>query len=177
MDTLLAFVRAHAYAGVLVGMIVDAMALPFPGRVVLIAAGAFAAAGELNVVFVVLAGAAGALVGDHVWYVAGVVRGEQLLSLYCRLVPRTRRCADRARFLLFDVAGALLWSATFVGLGYALGARAPAVMERLGLAGSVAIAAAVTAAGFVIGVVVRRVSRSLRGAPRPARDRRRRPAA
>lgn len=214
MDSIFAFVRAHAYAGVFVATFIDGTALPFPGRMLLIATGALAPSAGLNVVAIILLGAAGAVLGDHLWYVAGLVRGERVLALYCRVVPRRRTCADRARdyvaryggfafiigrfvagvrilaapvaaaagmryprFLLCDVGGALLWSTVFVLLGYAVGARAPALMERLGIVGSVAIGLAVTAAITLVAVAARRLSRSPRGAPRRARDRRRRPAA
>ncbi len=214
MDALFAFMRAHAYTGVFVATLIDGTALPFPGRLLLITTGALAATADLNVLAIILLGAAGAVVGDHLWYLAGVARGERVLALYCRVVPRRRSCADRARdyiarygglafvlgrfvagvrvlaapvaatagiryarFLAFDVAGALLWSAAFVLLGYAAGAQAPALMERLGLLGSLAIGLGVTAAITLVALVVRRFSRSPRAAPRRARDRRRRPAA
>jgi membrane protein DedA with SNARE-associated domain len=215
MEELLAFIRAHAYLGIFVATLVDATGVPFPGRILLVTAGALAAtATDVSVTGLVLAGALGALVGDHAWYLAGRLGGERLLGLYCRVSSRRRRCIDRARdllarfgglafvlgrffagvrilsapvaatggfgylrFLVFDLAGALVWSATFVLLGYVVSAQAPGLIERLGVPGAIAIALGVTAAGAAIVLVVRRFSRSARARPRPARDRRRPPAA
>ena len=213
MDQLWGFVREHIYLGVLIATAIDATALPIPGRVLLIAAGALAAQGDVNLWGVIAAGALGAILGDHLWYLAGRRHGERLLGFYCRALPRTQRCVSRAqdylerfgaftfiigrfvagvrvlaapvasgagigygKFLIADIAGALIWSTTFVGLGYLLGAKAPALMERLGLPGQLAIGVGVTVVGLAIVVLVRRFSRSPRDVPRPARGRRR-PAA
>jgi membrane protein DedA with SNARE-associated domain len=213
MDQVWDFIREHIYVGVSIATAIDATALPVPGRVLLIAAGALAARGDVILAGVIAAGALGAILGDHLWYLAGRRHGERLLGFYCRAVPRTNRCVSRAqdylerfgaftfiigrfvagvrvlaapvaagagigygKFLIADIAGALLWSTTFVGLGYLLGAKAPALMERLGLAGQLAIGVGVTVIGLAIAVLVRRLSRSPRDVPRPARGRRR-PAA
>src|SRR5688500_1904303 len=185
MDQLWGFVREHIYLGVLIATAIDATALPIPGRVLLIAAGALAAQGDVNLWGVIAAGALGAILGDHLWYLAGRRHGERLLGFYCRAVPRTKRCVSRAqdylerfgaftfvigrfvagvrvlaapvasgagigygKFLITDIAGALIWSTTFVGLGYLLGAKAPALMERLGLPGQLAIGVGVTVIGL-----------------------------
>jgi membrane protein DedA with SNARE-associated domain len=214
METLRDLALAHAYIGLFVVSVIEGTALPFPGRVVLITAGTLAASGALDLVAVIVVSAAGALAGDHVWYVAGRLRGEGILELYCRALPARRRCVERAReylgrfgaasflvgrfvagvrilvapvaasagigyvrFLVFDGIGALAWAATFVLLGYGVGTQWPTVLERFGIVGSVAVSVALTVAGLVIVWVWRRLSRSPRGAPRPARDRRRRPAA
>ena len=214
MDALWGFLREHIYVGVLIATAIDATALPFPGRVLLIAAGALAAQGDVKLWVVIGAGALGAIIGDHLWYFAGRWHGERLLGFYCRAVPRTTRCVARARaylerfgaftfivgrfvagvrvlaapvasgagigyvkFLVSDLAGAVLWSATFTGLGYVVGVNAPALMERLGLPGQLAVGIGVTAIGLAVIAIVRRFSRSPRDVPRPARDRRRPPAA
>lgn len=214
MDRLLELVRAHLYLGLFLIALIDATGIPFPGRLLIITMGAFAAGADVSVVVMIGAAALGAIVGDHLWYLAGRVRGEQMLGFYCRVLPRTRHCVSRARayitrfgalafvvgrfvggvrilaapvasaggvgygkFLVFDVAGALLWSATFTLLGYAVGAQAPALMERYGVAGQLVIGAGATAAALGVAWLVRRVSRSPRGAPRPARGRRPRRAA
>jgi hypothetical protein len=61
----------HAYAGLFVAAVVDAVGLPFPGRLLLIGAGVLAPAAESSPTGLVVAAALGALVGDHAWYVAG----------------------------------------------------------------------------------------------------------
>ena len=214
MQWLLDFARDHAYVGLFVVAFVDALGVPVPGRLMLIGAGALAAARGLNVGGLVLAATLGALLGDHAWYVAGRYQGDRLLGVYCRLSQRRERCVVRARdligrfgglafvvgrfvagvkmlaapvaaaagigyarFLGFDTAGALVWAATFVLLGYVLGAHAPELLAKAGLGGTIAIGLVLTAICAAAVALVGRVSRSARGRPRPARGRRRRSAA
>jgi membrane protein DedA with SNARE-associated domain len=96
VDFAIEFMARHGYLVVLVAIAIDATAIPFPGRIVLVVAGALAARAELNLVLVILLGALGALIGDHLWYVAGRVKGESLVRRYCQLV-NGRRCLERAR--------------------------------------------------------------------------------
>jgi membrane protein DedA with SNARE-associated domain len=214
MDRLIELVRAHVYVGLFATAFIDATGVPFPGRLLIIAMGAFAAGADVNVAAMIAAAALGAIAGDHLWYFAGRLRGEQILGLYCRVLPRTQHCVSRAReyiarfgalafvvgrfvggvrilaapvasaggvgygkFLAFDVGGALLWSSAFTLLGYAVGAQAPALLGRYGFTGQLVIGAVVTAAALGFAWLVRRLSRSPRGAPRPARGRRPRRAA
>jgi membrane-associated protein len=76
--------------------VVDATGFPFPGRVVLVLAGAYAATGRVSVVGLIAAAAAGAALGDHLWYAAGRWGGKRPLHLYCRLTLGSRRCVQRA---------------------------------------------------------------------------------
>ncbi len=137
---------------------IDATGTPFPGRLLLIAAGAAAGGGRLNLPLLIGVATIAAVLGDHVWYVAGRLGRHRLLRLYCRLSLSSGRCVQRAqryverfgplaivlgrfvagvrlfatplagtgalgypRFLAYEIVGALLWSATFIGLGYVLG--------------------------------------------------------
>lgn len=213
METWTELALAHAYVGLFVAMVVEAVGIPFPGRLTLVLAGAAAGMGHLHVAAIVGLATLGLVIGDHVWYVAGRYRGEALLRFYCRLLPRADDCVARARacmvrfgplafvvgrfvagvrflaaplaapagigygrFLGFDVAGALLWTGTFAGLGYAIGDHGPALLARFGLLYTIALGVLVSGAGLVAAWVSRRLSRSSPDAPRPARDRRR-PAA
>jgi membrane protein DedA with SNARE-associated domain len=180
-----AWLVAHTYALVFVATLVDATAIPFPGRVVLAAAGAVAAAGDVDVLLVIALGAAGASIVDHAWYFAGSLGGDRLLRLYCRLTFSSPDCMERASgwferygpliilvgrfvaavrvltwplardhgvryptFVALEVPAALLWTGTWVGLGWLLGARwaeAPTqarwVMVGLACAGALAFLA------------------------------------
>ena len=159
VQALTGWLVAHTYAVVFVATLVDATAIPFPGRVMLAAAGAFAAAGNVDVVLVIALGAAGVIITDHVWYFGGSLGGDRLLRLYCRLTFSSPDCVERATrwfkrvgplvivvgrfvaavrvlawplardhgvryptFVALEVPAALLWTATWVGLGWLLGA-------------------------------------------------------
>jgi len=90
------FFTRHAYGFVFVVTAIDATGTPFPGRLLLIAAGAFAATGGANALLIILLGAAGAVLGDHVWYLAGWFGGQRLMALYCRLTLSSPDCVQNA---------------------------------------------------------------------------------
>jgi membrane protein DedA with SNARE-associated domain len=82
----------HTYLVVFVGTLIDASGLPFPGRILLAAAGALAATGQANVVVIIALAALGAMFVDHLWYLT-ITRGSNwLIDLYCRLTRRQRNC-------------------------------------------------------------------------------------
>jgi undecaprenyl-diphosphatase len=75
----------HTYVVVFVGTLIDATGLPFPGRLLLVAAGAAAGAGHASILVVIVLGAAGAMLVDQLWYLAVARRSTRLIDLYCRL--------------------------------------------------------------------------------------------
>lgn len=104
-----------------------AIGVPFPGRLLLIAAGA-STTDPLRAVTLTVAGAVGALAGDHLWYGAGRLGGRRLLAALCRLSLGSGRCLSRARehFQRFGpftivlgrfVAGVRLFAAPLAGAG------------------------------------------------------------
>lgn len=178
--TLLDWLVAHTYLVVFVGALIDATGLPFPGRVLLVAAGAVAGAHDLSVGAVVALGAAGAMLTDHLWYFAGRAGSDRLMGFYCALSVSSSRC-ERAttdyfrrygaltivigrfvagvrllawplaarsgigypKFLAFDIAGALLWSATWVLLGWFFADRWWVAAEHAGTVLAAAVVASV----------------------------------
>jgi membrane protein DedA with SNARE-associated domain len=94
---LMTWLVGHAYAVVFLCTLIDATAIPFPGRIVLVAAGAFAAAGDTSVLLLIALGAAGVIITDHAWYFAGGLGGRRLLHLYCWLSFGAPDCVERAR--------------------------------------------------------------------------------
>lgn len=175
----------HTYLVVFVSTVIDATGLPFPGRVVLAAAGAFAAAGNVSVPAVIALGALGAMLTDQLWYFAGWFDTKRLLRLYCRWTFSSAACVTRtddyfrrfgaltiiigryvagvrvlawplarksgvgyARFLLYDAVGAVLWTATWVLIGWLVGDRWEPVVATVGgwMVGILIALAAVVAA-------------------------------
>lgn len=81
------WLREHLYAVVFVGAVADAIGIPFPGRLMLITAGSFSRPSEASVsagVVIALA-TVGTVMGDHVWYLLGRLKGRRLFEIYCRL--------------------------------------------------------------------------------------------
>jgi len=86
-------VAGHVYLTVLVANTIDATGIPFPGRIVLILAGALLPS-KPQLGLAILAGALGALLGDHLLYLVGQRGGAALLAWYCRLTLGSERCVD-----------------------------------------------------------------------------------
>lgn len=88
----------HTYLVVFFGTVIDATGLPFPGRILLAAAGARAAAGHANLFAVIGLGALGAMLVDHAWYLTITRGSNRLIDLYCRLRHRPRGCSPDADY-------------------------------------------------------------------------------
>jgi membrane protein DedA with SNARE-associated domain len=85
----------HTYVVAFGAALVDATGIPFPGRFILIAAGAFAATGDISAVVLIALGAAGVIVTDHLWYFTGSLGGDRLLRFYCWLTLSASDCVQR----------------------------------------------------------------------------------
>lgn len=92
----LAFFTDHRYAVVFVATAVDSTGVPFPGRLLLLIAGALSTGG-LDTTWMVLFAAAGAVVGDHVLYLLGGFGGDRVLSFYCRWTLGSAHCTRKAQ--------------------------------------------------------------------------------
>ena len=87
------FVAAHPFSVVFVSSLVEAAGVPFPSRIILLLAPAFLATdGELLRLIVVAS--AGAVLGDHVPYLAGRLAGLRLLGFYCRVTLASDGCIE-----------------------------------------------------------------------------------
>jgi membrane protein DedA with SNARE-associated domain len=100
----------HLYPMVFLVAAVDATGIPFPGRLLLVMAGAYASR-ESDLVLTIALAAAGALAGDHVLYFVGRLGGEKMQSLYCRWTGSGHGCIAKTRDY-FDRFGGLA-----IGLG------------------------------------------------------------
>ncbi|MEV4538139.1 DedA family protein [Asanoa sp. NPDC049518] len=91
----------------------DAFLPIVPSEATLITAGVFAASGEPNVLLIILTGAAGAMVGDHISYFIGRAGGESVIN---RIPEGTRRARtfERVRELLFAHGGVALVIARYI---------------------------------------------------------------
>lgn len=91
--------HAYGYVAVFAAPLVESTGIPFPGETVLLLAAVYAATtGRLSVLGVVLAAAAGAILGDNFGYGIGRLFGRALLVRFggwVRLTPRRLRLLDR----------------------------------------------------------------------------------
>lgn len=179
----------YGYWAVLLVVAGDGVFPVLPGETAIVAAAVLAADGQLSLPLVILAGAAGAVIGDSCAFAIGragggpikrfvsrfagpdrleaaermVKRQGAALVVVGRFLPGIRiainmSCGagqmDYRRFLMFDVIGALFWSAQASLLGYFAG---KAFADQLWVAFVVAFGVTGIVAGFVTVKEKRRV--------------------
>ena len=87
------FIAEHPFGVVFVSSFVEAAGVPFPSRVILILTPAFLAT-EGDLVRLIVVATAGAVLGDHVPYLAGRLVGMRLLGFYCRVTLASDACIE-----------------------------------------------------------------------------------
>ena len=165
MNDAIHFLIQHGYVLLFVWVLAEQMGLPLPAIPLLLAAGALAGTGRMDLTLALGLAVIAALVGDLVWYYLGRRRGSRVLNLLCRISLEPDSCVRRTenvfvrhgahalliakfvpglntaapvlagifrmsvpRFFVFDSLGALLWAASFIGLGFIFSDQ----LERIG---------------------------------------------
>jgi membrane protein DedA with SNARE-associated domain len=155
MTDLLSMMARHGYALTFVLLLAEAIGLPFPAAIALVAAGAATASHTLSVPGVLLAAMVALILGDTAQFWLGRYTGWALLGFLCRLSMNPETCILRSaesfykrgkatliiakfipgintmaaplagsmkmrfgQFLRLDFAGALLYSSTYLLVGY-----------------------------------------------------------
>jgi membrane protein DedA with SNARE-associated domain len=93
-------IEQYGYIVVFVAVAIESMGVPFPGETALIAGAVYAGTGgNLSIAGVIIAAAAGAIVGDNLGYSIGSHRGSQLLHRFAgRLHINERHLALAQRY-------------------------------------------------------------------------------
>jgi membrane protein DedA with SNARE-associated domain len=155
MEEFTSFVVAHGYLLLAGWVCLDQLGIPIPAIPVLIAGGAVASTGELDLVAALIAASAGSLLSDLIWFEAGRRRGTIVLRVLCKVSLEPDSCVRNTqeifarygtrsllfakfipgyqtmapplagmsgmsliRFLAFDLPGAVLWSGSFMAVGF-----------------------------------------------------------
>ena len=115
---------AHAgYGAVMLAVGIESMGIPFPGETTLIAAAAYAGSThKLNIVFVVAAAAAGAIIGDNIGFWIGREVGLRLLLRYGKYIRMTERRIKLGQYLFQRYGGTVVFFGRFVAVLRALAA-------------------------------------------------------
>jgi membrane protein DedA with SNARE-associated domain len=92
MDETLRFILHHGYLVLAAWVFVEQVGLPLPSLLGLLAGGALAGSGNLNLALVVLFPATGAILADVLWYQIGKYRGAKVLNLLCRISLEPDSC-------------------------------------------------------------------------------------
>ncbi|HXF93635.1 MAG TPA: DedA family protein/thiosulfate sulfurtransferase GlpE [Nitrospiraceae bacterium] len=95
MDEVSAFLIQYGWIVLFSVVFAEQIGLPLPAIPVLLAAGALAGAGKMNLAFAVLLSVVACLSGDVVWYELGRHRGRQALNLLCRIALEPDSCVRR----------------------------------------------------------------------------------
>jgi membrane protein DedA with SNARE-associated domain len=95
----------------------ESAGVPLPGETILVAAATLAAStGQINIVVVVLAAAAGAIVGDGVGYMVGRRFGLPFLRRYGRYIRLDEDRLLIGRYLFFQYGNAVVFFGRFIAV-------------------------------------------------------------
>ncbi len=95
MDDVTQFLVRHGGLVLFAAVFAEQAGLPIPAVPVLLAAGALAGAGKMNLALAVVLGVTACLLGDLIWYYLGRHRGAQVLSVLCRIALEPDSCVRR----------------------------------------------------------------------------------
>jgi membrane protein DedA with SNARE-associated domain len=116
-DALISLIPIYGPWIILGVVAIESAGVPLPGETILVASALLSAAtGEINIIAVVLAAAAGAIVGDGVGYVIGRRLGLPFLRRYGRHI---RLDDDRlliGRYLFFQYGNAVVFFGRFIAV-------------------------------------------------------------
>ncbi len=118
MHRTLEFLLHHGYAVLLVWVFAEQVGLPLPSIPLLLAAGALAGTGHLNLLASLLLALSAALAADSLWYQLGRRKGIKVLQLLCKISIEPDSCVRRTEGV-FSRQGArsLLFAKFLPGLG------------------------------------------------------------
>ena len=93
------FLIRHGYVVLFGWVLIEQLGLPIPAAPLLIAAGALARAGKMNLTFAVALAFIAVILADLFWYSLGRYRGGRILKLLCRISLEPDSCVRRTENL------------------------------------------------------------------------------
>ena len=108
------FLVRHGYAVLFGWVLLEQLGLPIPAAPLLIAAGALARAGKLNLTFAVALPFIALILADLFWYFLGRYRGGRILKLLCRISLEPDSCVRRTENLFIRYGVRSLLVAKFI---------------------------------------------------------------
>jgi membrane protein DedA with SNARE-associated domain len=107
--------REYGYAVVFVGIALESLGLPLPGESLMIAAAIYCATThKANIVMLVAAAAAGAILGDQIGYAIGRWVGYPALKRFGARLGLTEERFELGRFLFHRYGGRIVFFGRFV---------------------------------------------------------------
>ena len=95
MDETFQFLIRHGYAVLFVWVLAEQLGLPLPATPLLLAAGALAGSGQMNLWLALALAVLASLLGDVSWYEFGRLRGGKVLNLLCRISLEPDSCVRK----------------------------------------------------------------------------------
>src|SRR5258708_1126884 len=83
---LINLIKTYGYMAVAAGIGIESIGIPFPGETIVVAAGIYAGAGHLSVVWVIVSASIGAITGDNIGYTIGKHGGHILLKRFGKYI-------------------------------------------------------------------------------------------
>jgi membrane protein DedA with SNARE-associated domain len=161
MGDVLGLLVQYGYLVVFGVILLENLGLPLPGIVVLIVGGAFAAAGRLSLLLVLVLAVLAALLGDLAWYSLGRWRGRPVLTFLCQLSLNPDTCVGTTeRFFLRYGMPTLVFAKFLPGVNAVTPPLLGILRTGLGrflaydLAGALLHTALAVGLGYVVGVEV-----------------------
>src|SRR6267142_3629900 len=114
MDQFLSLFTRHGYAVLATVVFLEAIGLPVPAAVALLAAGAACALHAMNPWIAVLAAVGATVVGDTIMFFVGGVSGWALLGFLCRVSMNPETCILRSAESFYKRGRTTLLIAKFV---------------------------------------------------------------
>ena len=108
------FLISHGYAVLFGWVLFEQLGLPIPAAPLLIAAGALARAGRMNLTFAVALAFIALILADMFWYSLGRYRGGRILKLLCRITLEPDSCVRRTENLFIRHGARSLLIAKFI---------------------------------------------------------------
>ena len=156
MEALLSAIGRHGYLVVFFIVLAEALGMPVPAALALVAGGAAAAAGLLHLTTLLLLAVAAMMLGDSLLFVLGRYMGWGLLGFLCKLSVNPETCILRSAESFYKRGKATLLFAKFIPgintmappLAGSMRMR-PDIFLRLDLAGASLYAIVYIAVGFL----------------------------
>src|SRR6476661_8130411 len=110
------FLETYGYGAIFVLVGLESLGIPLPGEAALLTAAAFAAGGHLSIVGVILAAAAGGIVGDAAGYWIGRKGGLVAVRRYGKVLHISDATVERAQRFFQQHGGKTVFFGRFVSL-------------------------------------------------------------
>ncbi len=115
--TLLDLLATYGYLAVFFFIAIESTGIPFPGETMLITAAIYAGhTHRLNIVLVIAAAAAGAIIGDNLGYAVGHWAGYRLLRRYGRYIRLHEKRLKLGQYLFLQHGGKIVFFGRFASI-------------------------------------------------------------